>query len=155
MLIESFGSYDLIVPHRCSVPSCPISTILPPCFGSILNDLAGLPLIIDTDRLCSGHQLPISFFGGVAFLLNGNMCCGIHGEEMIVRLNPEETDQALARPHTRIFDMTGRPMKGWILVKPAGVAGEDTLAKWVSVGVSYVASLPAKKSESLSAAAWP
>ena len=84
-------------------------------------------------------------FGGVAFLLNGNMCCGIHGEEMIVRLKPEETDQALARPHTRIFDMTGRPMKGWILVKPAGVAGEDTLAKWVSVGVSYAASLPAKK----------
>src|SRR6266702_4454447 len=61
MLIESFGSYDLIVPHRCSVPSCPISTILPPCFGSIRNDLAGLPLIIDTERLCSGHQLPISF----------------------------------------------------------------------------------------------
>jgi len=53
-------------------------------------------------------------FDGVAFLLNGNMCCGI-------------------------------PMKGWILVKPAGVAGEDTLAKWVSVGVSYAASLPAKK----------
>src|SRR5256714_11694167 len=61
MLIESFGSYDLIVPHRCSVPSWPISTILPPCFGSIRNDLAGLPLSIDTERLSSGHQLPISF----------------------------------------------------------------------------------------------
>jgi len=84
-------------------------------------------------------------FGGVAFLLNGNMCCGIHGEEMIVRLNPDETDQALAKPHTRTFDMTGRPMKGWILVKPAGVAREDTLAKWVGLGVSYAASLPPKK----------
>src|SRR5260221_14330049 len=61
MLIESFGSYDLIVPHRCSVRSLPIYTILHPCFGSIHNDLAGLPLIIDTERLCSGHQLPISF----------------------------------------------------------------------------------------------
>jgi len=84
-------------------------------------------------------------FGGVAFLLNGNMCVGLHGEELIVRLNPEETEQALAKPHTRIFDMTGRPMKGWILVKSAGVASEDALAKWVSVGVSYAASLPAKK----------
>ncbi len=84
-------------------------------------------------------------FGGVAFLLNGNMCCGLHGGELIVRLKPEETDQALARPHTRIFDMTGRPMKGWILVKPAGLMSEDALAKWVSVGVSYAASLPAKK----------
>ena len=84
-------------------------------------------------------------FGGVAFLLNGNMCVGLHGEELIVRVDPGETDQALAKPHTRIFDMTGRPMKGWILVKSAGVASEDALAKWVSVGVSYAASLPAKK----------
>jgi len=84
-------------------------------------------------------------FGGVAFLLNGNMCCGIHGGEMIVRLDPVETDAALAQPHTRIFDMTGRPMKGWILVKPAGLAKKDALAKWVSVGVDYAASLPAKK----------
>ena len=84
-------------------------------------------------------------FGGVAFLLNGNVCCGVHADEMIVRLNPEETDQVLAKPHTRIFDMTGRPMKGWILVKSAGVASEDALAKWVSMGVSYAASLPAKK----------
>ena len=84
-------------------------------------------------------------FGGVAFLLNGNVCCGVHADEMIVRLNPEETDQVLAKPHTRIFDMTGRPMKGWILVKSAGVASEDALAKWVSMCVSYAASLPAKK----------
>ena len=84
-------------------------------------------------------------FGGLAFLLNGNMCCGIHGGEMIVRLNPEETDAALAEPHTRIFDLSGRPMKGWLLVEPAGVASESTLAKWVGMGVNYAASLPAKK----------
>jgi TfoX/Sxy family transcriptional regulator of competence genes len=84
-------------------------------------------------------------FGGVAFLLNGNICCGVHGQELIVRLNPQETDQSLARPHTRVFDMTGRPIKGWILVEPAGLAREDALAKWVRVGVDYAASLPAKK----------
>jgi len=84
-------------------------------------------------------------FGGVAFLLNGNMCCGVHGQELIVRLDREETDPALARPHTRVFDMTGRPIKGWILVEPAGLAREDALAKWVRVGVDYAASLPPKK----------
>ena len=84
-------------------------------------------------------------FGGVAFLLNGNMCVGLHGEELIVRLDPDATGQALAQPHTRIFDMTGRPMKGWILVKPAGLASESALARWVSMGVNYAASLPAKK----------
>ncbi len=52
-------------------------------------------------------------FGGVAFLLNGNMCVGLHGVELIVRLDPKKTEEALAEPHTRIFDMTGRPMKGW------------------------------------------
>jgi len=83
-------------------------------------------------------------FGGLAFLLNGNMSVGLHGDELIVRLDPEETDAALARPHTRIFDITGRPMKGWILVKPAGLVG-DALAGWVRTGVSYAESLPPKK----------
>lgn len=84
-------------------------------------------------------------FGGVGFLLNGNMCCGLHGGELIIRLDPQETDDALAEPHTRVFDMTGRPMKGWILVKPAGVASGSALATWVGLGVSYASSLPAKK----------
>jgi len=83
-------------------------------------------------------------FGGLAFLVNGNMSVGLHGGELIVRLDPGETDAALARPHTRIFDITGRPMKGWILVEPAGLDG-DALAKWVDTGVSYAKSLPPKK----------
>jgi hypothetical protein len=85
-------------------------------------------------------------FGGLAFLMNGNMSVGLHGGELIVRLDPSKTDAALARPHTRIFDITGRPMKGWILVKPAGVASEDALERWVRAGADYAASLPAKKS---------
>jgi len=84
-------------------------------------------------------------FGGAALLQNGKMCVGLHGGELIVRLDPKKTGEALAEPHTRIFDMTGRPMKGWILVKPAGVASETALAKWVNVSASYAASLPAKK----------
>jgi hypothetical protein len=84
-------------------------------------------------------------FGGIAFLLNGNMSCGVHGEELIVRLAPDETDTALAKKHTRVFDLSGgRPMKGWILVQPEGLKGDKDLAKWVDTGVAYAASLPPK-----------
>jgi TfoX/Sxy family transcriptional regulator of competence genes len=84
-------------------------------------------------------------FGGIAFLLKGNMCCGVHQSELIVRLDPEETDSALKQPHTKLFDLTGRPMKGWILVEPAGLKTDSQLGKWVSVAAKYAGSLPAKK----------
>ncbi|MGH2566743.1 MAG: TfoX/Sxy family protein, partial [Bacteroidota bacterium] len=80
-------------------------------------------------------------FGGLAFLLKGNMSVGVHGNELIVRIAPDQTDAALAKPDTRIFDITGKPMKGWILVKPAGLKNDTALAKWVRVGVEYAASL--------------
>jgi hypothetical protein len=83
-------------------------------------------------------------FGGIGFMLGGNMACGVHGEQMIVRLDPNETDEALARPHTRRFDLTGRPMKGWILVEPNGLTKDADLGKWVSVGAKYAESLPPK-----------
>jgi len=84
-------------------------------------------------------------FGGVAFMLNGNMCVGIHKDELIVRLAPDDTEQALTQKHTRIFDLSGcRTMKGWILVQPKGLATDAALGKWVTVGVKVAASLPAK-----------
>lgn len=83
-------------------------------------------------------------FGGIAFLLNGNMSCGVHGSEMIVRLTPEETDEALAQNHTRVFDLSGRPMKGWILVDPGGLKNDKDFSRWVEIGVKYAASLPPK-----------
>jgi hypothetical protein len=83
-------------------------------------------------------------FGGLAFLLNGNMCCGVHQRELIVRLDPAQTVAALTEPHTRVFDLSGRPMKGWILVEPAGLANEPALAKWLRFGTNYAASLPKK-----------
>jgi TfoX N-terminal domain len=83
-------------------------------------------------------------FGGVAFLLQGNMCVGVHKTDLIVRLAPEETDAALSQPHTRRFDLTGRPMKGWILVAPAGLKTDAKLGKWVQVAARYAASLPPK-----------
>ena len=83
-------------------------------------------------------------FGGLAFLLNGNMCCGVHQGELIVRLDPAQIGSALAEPHTRVFDLSGRPMKGWILVEPAGLADEPALAKWLRFATNFSASLPKK-----------
>jgi hypothetical protein len=83
-------------------------------------------------------------FGGVAFLLNGNMCVGVHKQDLIVRLDPEDTDSALTEPDTRVFDLSGRPMKGWILVESSGLKDEKTLGKWISISVDYALSLPKK-----------
>ena len=85
-----------------------------------------------------------SMFGGLAFLLDGNMAVGLSGNELMVRVGPDASEDALARPHTRPFDMTGRPMKGWILVAPEGVAEERDLATWVARGVDFARSLPPK-----------
>jgi TfoX/Sxy family transcriptional regulator of competence genes len=85
-----------------------------------------------------------AMFGGVAFLLDGNMAVGLMGDELMVRVGPDRSDEALARPHTRPFDMTGRPMKGWIVVAPEALDGEHELADWVSEGVAFARSLPPK-----------
>jgi len=83
-------------------------------------------------------------FGGLAFIFRGNMCCGVSGQEMIVRLDPAQTQKALAEPHTRVFDLTGRTMKGWILVGQEGLATDAALGKWVGIALEYASSLPAK-----------
>src|SRR5215207_108392 len=84
-----------------------------------------------------------AMFGGLAFLLHGNMAVGISsGGELMVRVGPEATDEALGRPHTRLFDLTGRPMKGWILVAPEGVKTKRGLGTWVARGVDSAGTLP-------------
>ena len=83
-------------------------------------------------------------FGGLAFLINGNMSVGVHGSELIVRIDPDATTAALKEPGARIFDLTGRPMKGWLLVGAAGVKDQASLTKWVRRGVDYAATLPKK-----------
>lgn len=83
-------------------------------------------------------------FGGLAFLINGNMSVGIHGSELIVRVALDATDAALREPGARVFDITGRPMKGWLLVGGAGIDEPKSLAKWVRRGVDFASSLPKK-----------
>ena len=82
-------------------------------------------------------------FGGIAFLLNGNMCCGVHQTEMIARVDPADGKMARA-PHSRPFDITGRPMKGWLLVGPKGLAKDADLERWIDRAATYVGSLAPK-----------
>jgi hypothetical protein len=86
-----------------------------------------------------------AMFGGLAFLLDGNMAVGVtNTAELMVRVGPDGTDDALSQSHARLFDMTGRPMKGWILVEPAGFETDTDLGGWVGRGVDFARTLPAK-----------
>lgn len=83
-------------------------------------------------------------FGGVAFMVGGNMAVGVLGEDLMVRLDPADAEQALTEPDTRPMDFTGKPMKGMLFVEPAGTESDDTLAGWVDAGADHAASLPPK-----------
>ncbi len=83
-------------------------------------------------------------FGGLTFLLNGNMCCGLTGTDLMVRVGPDAYDEALARPHAREMDFTGRSLKGFVFVAPEGHASDADLRTWVGLGREFAASLPAK-----------
>ena len=83
-------------------------------------------------------------FGGIAFMLHGNMCCGVVGEELMVRVGPKAHDDALAEPHARPMDFTGRPMRGMIYVGVRGFESDADLEAWVARGASFAQSLPKK-----------
>jgi TfoX/Sxy family transcriptional regulator of competence genes len=83
-------------------------------------------------------------FGGVCFLLHGNMACGILNDDVIIRVGKEAYESALALPHTRKFDITGRAMTGWVMVSHEGHASDQQLDEWLQRGVSFAASLPPK-----------
>jgi TfoX/Sxy family transcriptional regulator of competence genes len=85
-----------------------------------------------------------AMFGGLAFLLDGNMAVGVRADELMVRVGRDGTHDALSRPHARLSYMGERPMHGWIMVAPEGVAGDDGLAEWVRRGVACARSLPPK-----------
>lgn len=83
-------------------------------------------------------------FGGIAFMLSGNMAVGVSKDDLMVRIEPETQDEALAQPGVRVFDMTGRPMKGWILVAPEATEDDAELERWVDAGIDFAGSLPPK-----------
>jgi hypothetical protein len=83
-------------------------------------------------------------FGGLTFMLNGHLCCGIIRDDLMVRLGPEQQADGLAQPHVRELDFTGRPMRGMVVVAAAGLDNEADLKAWVQRGVAFVSGLPAK-----------
>jgi TfoX/Sxy family transcriptional regulator of competence genes len=83
-------------------------------------------------------------FGGIAFMVAGNMACGVLGEDLIVRLGDDVGESALKEDGVREFDFTGRPMKSIVYVSPERTSDDAELAEWVDAGADYAASLPAK-----------
>ena len=83
-------------------------------------------------------------FGGLAFMLSGNMCCCITEHGLMVRVGPDAYEDALTQPHAGLMDLTGRPMKGWVLVQLEGLASDAALSQWVQRGAAFAATLPAK-----------
>ena len=82
--------------------------------------------------------------GGLAFMVHGNMACGVRGDDLMVRVAADPAAALLAEPGARPSEMGGRPMKGWLLVGPDGHAEDGDLRRWVGRGVSYASSLPPK-----------
>ncbi|MCE7982132.1 MAG: TfoX family protein [Caldilinea sp. CFX5] len=96
--------------------------------------------------LVAGDPLMVEkkMFGGLGFILQGNMACGIHGQDLVVRLSPTDAATALDRPGARIFDITGRPMKGWLLVAGDACTDDTVLQEWVEQSVAFARTLPPK-----------
>ncbi|HLB67066.1 MAG TPA: TfoX/Sxy family protein [Thermoplasmata archaeon] len=101
----------------------------------VRKELAGRPRLTEKEM-----------FGGIAFLLSGNMAVGVHGEDLILRVDPRQTDVLLREPGARPFDLSGSrgPPAGWLLVAPSGYRTDAALRTWVGRGAAYASSLPKK-----------
>jgi len=83
-------------------------------------------------------------FGGVGYLIKGNMAVGVHKHYLIIRVGSDLYSESLEDPNTLEFDITGHPMKGWIMVTPEGIKNDITLADWIDKGVNFCSTLPSK-----------
>ncbi len=83
-------------------------------------------------------------FGGIAFLVAGHLTAGIIGNDLMVRVGPEQHAKLLKQPHTRPMDFSGRPMRGYLFVAAAGIEADRDLDRWIGLGLEYVLGLPAK-----------
>ena len=99
----------------------------------IRTSLEGFPAV--TER---------KMFGGIGFMVHGNMCCGVVNDDLMVRVGPDSHEASLALPHARPMDFTGRPMKGFVFVGPDGINDDGALSEWIDRGVTFAQSLPKK-----------
>ena len=86
-------------------------------------------------------------FGGIAFMLNGNMCCGVVDDRIVLRLGKEGSEAALKEPHVKVMDFTGRPIRSMVYLGSGGYAREAELKQWLDRSVKFTSSLPKKGSE--------
>jgi TfoX/Sxy family transcriptional regulator of competence genes len=98
-----------------------------------------------SDALARTKRLEVKkMFGGIGFFLNGNMLVGVWKDSLIVRLGPDEGEVALLEPHVKEFDITGKPMKGLVMVAHDGVESDEQLNGWIRRAVKFVGTQPAK-----------
>ena len=97
--------------------------------------------VLDKHRAVTEKKM----FGGVCFLVNGNMCCGVERDKLVVRVGIEPYEQLLQKRHVKPMDFTGRPLRGFIYVMPGGLKRRETLRSWLAWGLRYAGSLPAKR----------
>jgi hypothetical protein len=86
----------------------------------------------------------IPMFGGLCFTVAGHMCCGVTGSDLMVRVGPDQHGAALARPHARPRDFTGRPLRGFVFVAPEGTRRSVQVARWIGLALAFAATLPPK-----------
>jgi len=91
-------------------------------------------------RQCSVSEKKM--FGGLTFMLRGHMCCGVMNDELVVRVGANKGQAALNKPHTRQFDVTGRPMNGMIVVSSPGIQTDASLKRWARYAIEFVSTLP-------------
>jgi TfoX/Sxy family transcriptional regulator of competence genes len=83
-----------------------------------------------------------AMFGGVSFMLEGNMCCGVIEDNLVVRVGPKDYEAALQEPHARPMDFTGRPLRGFVYVERAGYEEPSALHHWIERGIEFARTLP-------------
>src|SRR5256885_1007460 len=143
-------------PSMMSSPLCPLSRSSPPAPLIVSSPLVPdwfLPNLrcawplrpLESDPFAEEAVTEKAMFGGLAFLLHGNMAVSAsRNGGLLARIDPGDTDAALARPHASLMEMRGRTMDGWITVAPDGVKTEQDLASWVEQSLAFVKTLPPK-----------
>jgi hypothetical protein len=105
-------------------------------------------LAIRIDGFINTQEIPYlkktNMFGGVGYMINGNMAFGLIEDKLIVRVGKEAYQAALDQPLTSQFDLTGRPMRGWVYVEPSGINKDEGLLGWINQGINFAMSLPPK-----------
>jgi TfoX/Sxy family transcriptional regulator of competence genes len=109
--------------------------------------MAAAKLLVERIRHLLSRRRGITekkMFGGVCFLLNGNMLVAVWVDSLIARVGAEQAEIALTEPDVREMDLTGRPMKGWIIVEQDGIDSDQQLTRWIDLSLTFVRTLPAK-----------